>query len=65
MPLLYDGGGLWKFSHSCFGRLQFPTLSNVAYSFLVAVDVISPLPSFIALKLGGPFHVFVFPILNL
>jgi len=40
-------------------------LSNVASFSPIATNVISPLPFPTTLKLGGPFHAFVFPILNL
>jgi hypothetical protein len=64
MPLPFDNGDLLEFSHSSLGGLWFPTLLNVASPSLVVVNVISPLPSPIALEPCGPSHVFVYPILN-
>jgi hypothetical protein len=64
MPLPLDGGGSSKSSHSNHGGLCFPTLSNVASLFLVAIDVISPLPFPISLELSGPSRVSISLVLN-
>jgi hypothetical protein len=59
-----DGDGSLKPSHSSLSGLRFCILSNDASCSLIAIDVISPLPSPTVLELGGPFCVFVSPILN-
>jgi hypothetical protein len=60
----FVGDGSLKPSHSSLNGLQFPILSNDTSPSLIAIDVISPLTFLIVLKLGGPSHAFVSPVLN-